>query len=343
MLHQVTIKDIAKRLRISVSTVSRALRDSTEINASTRKLVKEVAEEMKYSPNPVALSLKEKKTRVIGVIVQEIANNYCSSTIAGIEDWACKMGYNVLISQSHECFNTEVANMRLLASRRVDGVLLTISNETKTFDHVKEVIDKGIPVVMFDRVSDEVNTHKVVVDDYQGAYDATRHLIAQGHKKIAHFTISRHLGITQNRLNGYLDALRKENIRPNKNWIVFCDFNEIVIAQMIRKLVREKSKPTAIFCSVERLSILCLKVLKEMNIQIPEEIALAGFSDNPLGNYLNPALTTVNQPTFSIGQKATELLIDLIEDEIQPEAYKIVQLQTTLNVRASSMRVEKVV
>lgn len=343
MQHQVTIKDIAKRLRISVSTVSRALRGSTEINATTRKLVMEVAEEMKYSPNPVALSLKEKKTRVIGVIVQEIANNYCSSTIAGIEDWACKMGYNVLISQSHESFDTEAANMRLLASRRVDGVLITLSNETKTFDHVREVMEKGIPVVMFDRVSDEVNTHKVVVDDYQGALDATRHLIEQGHKKIAHFTISKHLGITQNRLNGYLDALRGENIRPNKNWIVFCDFNEIAISHMIRKLVKDKNSPTAIFCSVERLSILCLKVLKEMNIRIPEEIALAGFSDNPLGKYLNPALTTVTQPTFSIGQKATELLIDLIEDEVQPVAYKIIQLQTTLNIQASSLRVEKAV
>jgi len=189
--HQVTIKDIARRLKISVSTVSRALRGSADISVETRRLVLSVAEEVHYSPNPIALSLRDKKTKVIGVIVQEIANNYCSAVIAGIEDIAFKMGYNVLISQSHEKIDLEVLNTRLLASRRIDGLLITISNETTNTDHLQEMIDRGIPVVMFDRISDALQTHKVVVDDYKGAFDATSHLIEQGYKRIAHLTISK--------------------------------------------------------------------------------------------------------------------------------------------------------
>ncbi|MEO5591552.1 MAG: LacI family DNA-binding transcriptional regulator, partial [Chitinophagaceae bacterium] len=304
--HQVTIKDIAKRLKISVSTVSRALRGSADISDDTRSLVLSVAEELHYSPNPIALSLRDKKTKVIGVIVQEIANNYCSSVIAGIEDIAFKMGYNVLISQSHEKIDLEVLNTRLLASRRIDGLLITVSNETSNVDHLKEMIEKGIPVVMFDRVSDELKTHKVVVDDYKGAFDATSHLIEQGYRRIAHLTISKQLTITQNRLNGYLDALKAHNILVKKEWIVYCDFDEANMKNEVRKLVADKKRPNAIFASVERLSMASVKVLKEMNLKVPGDVALAGFADNPLSRYLNPALTAVCQPTFSIGQNAAE-------------------------------------
>jgi len=336
--HQVTIKDIAKRLKISVSTVSRALRGSTDISDDTRRLVLAVAEELHYSPNPIALSLRDKKTKVIGVLVQEIANNYCSSVIAGIEDIAFKMGYNVLISQSHEKFDTEVLNTRLLASRRIDGLLITISNETRNVNHLNEMIERGIPVVMFDRVSDELKTHKVVVDDYKGAFDATSHLIEQGYKRIAHLTISKHLPITQNRLNGYMDALKAHKIPVKKEWIVYCDFDEANMKNEVRKLVSNKTRPNAIFSSVERLSMVSVKVLKEMNLKVPGDIALAGFADNPLSRYLNPSLTAVCQPTFSIGQNAAELLIELIESKKAEEKYTTIKLKTTLDVQESSVR-----
>jgi len=336
--HQVTIKDIAKRLKISVSTVSRALRGSTDISDDTRRLVLAVAEELHYSPNPIALSLRDKKTKVIGVLVQEIANNYCSSVIAGIEDIAFKMGYNVLISQSHEKFDTEVLNTRLLASRRIDGLLITISNETRNVNHLNEMIERGIPVVMFDRVSDDLKTHKVVVDDYKGAFDATSHLIEQGYKRIAHLTISKHLPITQNRLNGYMDALKAHKIPVKKEWIVYCDFDEANMKNEVRKLVSNKTRPNAIFSSVERLSMVSVKVLKEMNLKVPGDIALAGFADNPLSRYLNPSLTAVCQPTFSIGQNAAELLIELIESKKAEEKYTTIKLKTTLDVQESSVR-----
>lgn len=336
--HQVTIKDIAKRLKISVSTVSRALRGSADISSETRQLVLNVAEELQYSPNPIALSLRDKKTKVIGVIVQEIANNYCSSVIAGIEHVAFKMGYNVLISQSHEKIDLEMLNTRLLASRRIDGLLITISNETSHTDHLKEMIERGIPVVMFDRVSDELQTHKVVVDDYKGAFDATSHLIEQGYKRIAHLTISKQLTITQNRLNGYLDALKAHRIPVKKEWIVYCDFDEARMKQAICQLVSNTRRPNAIFSSIERLSMLSVKVLTDMKLKVPGDVALAGFADNPLSRYLHPSLTSVCQPTFSIGQNATELLIELIESKKAEEKYTTIKLKTTLDVQASSLK-----
>ncbi|HTL07258.1 MAG TPA: LacI family DNA-binding transcriptional regulator [Chitinophagaceae bacterium] len=336
--HQATIKDIARRLKISVSTVSRALRGSADISDETRRLVLSVAEELQYSPNPIALSLRDKKTRAIGVIVQEIANNYCSAVIAGIEDVAFKMGYNVLIAQSHEKIDLEIINTRLLASRRVDGMLITISNETSNVDHLHEMIAKGIPVVMFDRVSDELQTHKVVVDDYKGAFDATSHLIEQGYKNIAHLTIAKQLTLTQNRLNGYLDALKVHRIPVRKEWIVYCDFDEGNMKSEVRKLLLGKHRPNAIFSSVERLSMASVKVLKELNLKVPADMALAGFADNPLSRYLSPALTTVGQPTFSIGQNAAELLIELIESKKAEEKYTTIKLKTTLDVQESSVR-----
>jgi len=336
--HQVTIKDIARRLKISVSTVSRALRGSTDISSETRQLVLSVAEELHYSPNPIALSLREKKTKVIGVIVQEIANNYCSSVIAGIEDIAFKMGYNVLISQSHEKLDLEILHTRLMASRRIDGMLITISNETNKVEHLKEIIERGIPVVMFDRVSDELQTHKVVVDDYKGAFDATSHLIEQGYKRIAHLTISKQLIITQNRLNGYLDALKAHKIPVRKEWIVYCDFDEANMKNEVRKLLSGTQRPNAIFSSVERLSMISVKVLTDMKLKVPADLALAGFADSPLSRYLNPSLTCVCQPTFSIGQNAAELLIELIESKKAEEKYTTIKLKTTLDIQASSSR-----
>jgi DNA-binding LacI/PurR family transcriptional regulator len=336
--HNVTIKDIAQLLKLSVSTVSRAMRNSSEIKPATRQMVQELAAELRYSPNPIALSLKEKKSKIIGVIVPEIANNFCASTIAGIEDIAYSRGYHVVIFQSHERYDREVINTRLLNSRRMEGLIISLSNETNTFDHLNETVEKGIPIVMFDRVCDDIDTHKVVVNDYYGAYQATEHLIQEGYHRIAHITIAQFLSITQNRLNGYSDALKKYNLPLRKDWIVHCDFNSTEIEQSIRRLFSGPDKPDAILASVERLATACMNVLRDMNLRIPEDVALVGFSDNPINHLLAPPLTAVRQPTFNIGQKAAELLIDLIENEVPVAKYKTVQLETILDIRASSRR-----
>lgn len=336
-LHDITIKDIAQRLNVSVSTVSRALRGSTDIKKETRELILQVADELNYRPNPIALSLKDKKTKVIGVMVQEIANNYCSATIAGIEDYANKMGYQVLISQSHEKYDVEVTNLHLLASRRVDGIIITLSNETKNAAHLQDLIDKGIPVVMFDRVCEYLPSHKVIVDDYEGSYNAAEHLIQQGYKRIAHLTISPCLAITQRRLQGYKDALKAHGLKTKKEWIIHCDFDPGHMENDVRNLLSGPHRPDAIFSSVERLSMVCLKVMKQMNLKVPDDVAIAGFSDNPVSGFLSPALTSVAQPTFEIGQHAAALLISQIETKERPKEYSTIQLKTRLDIRESSL------
>lgn len=333
--HSVTIKDIAQQLKLSPSTVSRALRDSKDIKPETRLLVRQVAEELHYSPNPIALSLKEKRSKIIGVIVPEIANTYCSATIAGIEDIAYKRGYHVMIFQSHEAYEREVASVHLLESRRMDGLIISVSGETRQFDHLKQM---NAPMVMFDRVHEGIPAHKVVVDDKAGAFQGVEHLIQQGFRDIAIISMAPWLSITQNRLNGYKEALKKYNIPLRKERIVHCDFNTTAMDNAIRHLFSGTDKPDALFFSVERLAISCLKVLGELGLRIPEDVALAGFTDNPVSPYLAPALTSIRQPTFEIGQIAAELLIEQMEDPAAPVVYKTIVLNTTLDIRASSLK-----
>lgn len=337
--HNVTIKDIARTLKLSVSTVSRALRGGSEIKKETRELVRDLAERLHYSPNPIALSLKEKRTKVIGVIVPEIANTFCSSTIAGIEEVAYSRGYHVTIFQSHETYAREVINTQLVTSRRMDGLIIAISNETSNYKHINDLIDRGVPVVMFDRVHSRIKAHKVVVDDTKGAYLGTEHLVKQGYRKIAHITISKNLSITKNRLQGFKSALSKNKIALNEDWIKHCDFDPAAIDEAIRSLFVGKNKPDAIMASVERIVMRCVVVLKEMQIRIPEDCALIGFSDNPLNNYLDPALSSISQPTLEIGKRSAALLIDQIESKSTPTEFREVQLETILNIRASSTKV----
>lgn len=337
----VTIKDIARKLGISPSTVSRALRGSTEINETTRKSVQELARELNYTPNPIALSLKKKKTKVIGVIVPEIANYFCSAVIAGIEDIAYSLGYHVIIFQSHEKYEREMMNVKLLSSRRIDGLIISVSNETKKGDHLKELISKGIPVVMFDRICDEVDTPRVVTDDTRGAYDATVHLVEQGYKRIAHVTMASHLSVTKNRMRGYTEALQKCGIPFRKQWVVPCDFDYTNVKKAVQKLWKTNPRPDAILASGERLAISCFEVLKEMKQRIPEDMAMVGFFDNPVSRFIDPALTAIHQPTFDIGQSAAKLLIEMIENNSLQHQYKTIELKTTLEIRESSLRKHK--
>lgn len=334
----VTIKDIAKRLGISASTVSRALRGSTEINAATREMVQALARELNYSPNPIALSLKEKKTKVIAVVVPEIANYFCSAVIAGIEDKANSLGYHVMIFQSHESYQKELINLQLMKARRVDGLIISVSNETKNGNHLKDIINNGIPVVMFDRVCTDVDTPKVVTDDAGGAYAAACHLVKQGYKRLAHVTMAPHLSVTQNRMKGYTNALKHHKIALEKKWIAHCDFDYDSMKKTVQKLLKTKPKPDAILVSGERIALSCFEVLKELQLRIPEDIALVGFFDNPVSRFIDPPLTAVHQPTFDIGQSAARLLVEMIESNSLSHQYKTIELKTTLEVRKSSLK-----
>ncbi|HEY0732931.1 MAG TPA: LacI family DNA-binding transcriptional regulator [Chitinophagaceae bacterium] len=335
----VTIKDIAKALNLSTSTVSRALRGSYEISADTKKAVLEYAEKINYRPNPIALSLKERRSRSVGVVVSEIANNFFSQAINGIESIAYNRGYHVIITQSHESQEREKVNVQHLASRGVDGLLLSLSSESVDLSPLKELHDKGLPIVFFDRVTDEIETHKVIADNYLGAYHATEHLIYQGFKKIAHITSSPYLSITKERLQGYREALEKHKIPFNESLIRYINHGGMIIDEVevaMDSLFKGKIKPDSLFTAGDRLTTVCFGLLK--NMKPKKDVGFTGFTNTKLADLFSPSLTVVRQPAFEIGQTATELLIQMIESKIPVTEFETRTLPTSLIIRESSLK-----
>jgi DNA-binding LacI/PurR family transcriptional regulator len=334
-----TIKDIAKALGLSTSTVSRALRDSHEISTETKQLVLEYATRINYHPNPIALSLKEKRSRSIGVIVAEIANSFFSQAINGIESVAYDKGYNVIISQSHESYDKEVMTLQYLASRSIDGLLISVSTATKDLQHLRALHERGFPIVFFDRIVEDINTHKVMVDNFRGAYDATMHLIKQGYKNIATITNSENLSITRERVAGYVEALAQKNTKASKSMIKYCFHGGMILSEVeeaITQLMKTKPRPDAIFTSSDKLTTGCMRVLKRKGIRIPEDIAVVGFSNSDIIELLDPPLTVVRQPAFEMGQVATELLLQLIESKRPVKDFERKILATSLIVQQST-------
>jgi DNA-binding LacI/PurR family transcriptional regulator len=337
----VTIKDIGKALGLSTSTVSRALRGSYEISSETKKLVLEYAEKINYRPNPIALSLKERRNHSIGIIVCEIANNFFSQAINGIESIAYNRGYHVIISQSHESFERETVIVDHLASRSVDGLLVSVSSGTTDYTHFKQLYEKGLPIVFFDRVTSEINTHKVIADNFKGAYDATEHLINNGFKRIGHITSAPYLSISMERLEGYKEALRKNNIEYDEKLVQHCHNGGMIydeVEDALKKMFKLKQKPDALFTAGDRLTTTCMQALQKLGKKIPDDIAIIGFTNTTIGELFNPSLSVVRQPAFEIGQVATELLISMIESKRPVTEFENKVLQTEMIIRESSMQ-----
>lgn len=333
-----TIKDIAKALNLSTSTVSRALRGSYEISTETKKQVLEYAEKINYRPNPIALSLKERRTRAIGVVVSEIANNYFSQAINGIESIAYNRGYHVIITQSHESAERERVNVQHMAARGVDGLLVSLSASTTDLTFLKELHEKGLPIVFFDRVTDELETHRVIADNHLGAFHATEHLIYQDFKRIAHITSSPYLSITKERLAGYKAALEKHNLPYSEALVKHCPHGGMIVQEVedaINELFRGKAKPDAIFAAGDRLTMVCFAVLKRMKQKT--EVGFTGFTNTQVGDLFTPGLTVVRQPAFEIGQTATELLFQIIESKRPVTKFETRTLETELVIRESSL------
>lgn len=336
-----TIKDIAKALGLSTSTVSRALRDSHEISEETKKQVLKYAAQINYRPNPIALSLKEKRSRSIGVIVTEIANSFFSQAINGIESVAKERGYNVIISQSHESFEKEVQTLNYLASRSVDGLLISVSAATKDLEHLRALHDRGFPIVFFDRIVEDIQTHKVVIENFRGAYDATMHLLQNGYRNIACITGSENLSISRERIAGYVEALAHKHIKPSKSLIKYCPNGGMVLSeveQAVTQLLKLRPRPDAIFTTGDKLTTGCLRVLHGRNLSIPKDIALVGFSNSDLIELMNPPLTVVRQPAFEMGEVATDLLLQLIESKRPVRDFERRILTTSLIVNASGSK-----
>ena len=334
-----TIKDIAKALNFSTSTVSRALRGSYEISDETKRIVLAYAEEINYRPNPVALSLKERRSRAIGVVVSEIANTFFSEAINGIESIAYNRGYHVIITQSHESEEREKVNVLHHASRSVDGLLISLSSGSVDITYLKELHEKGLPIIFFDRVADEIETHKVTANNYLGAFQATEHLIYQGFKKIAHVTSAPYLSITIERLQGYKEALEKHNIPFDESLVKNCNHGGMIaeeVEEAVSELFKGKSKPDAVFTASDRITVVCFAALKQLKLK--KKVGFAGFSNTKTGELFDPPMTVVRQPAFEIGQTSTEMLIQMIESKRPVTEFETKILDTRLIIRESSMQ-----
>jgi LacI family transcriptional regulator len=331
MFKPTTIKDIAKALNLSTSTVSRALRGGYEISEETKKIVLDYAEKVNFKRNPIALSLKERRSYSIGVIVCEVANQFFSQAIDGIESVAYSKGYHVIISQTHDSYEREVINVEHLANRSIDGLLVSLSAETKDYGHLEKLHEQGLPIVFFDRVLNSMNTHKVSSNNFKGAFEATEFLISKGCKRIAHLANASQLSITAERQSGYEEALKKHNIHLDQNLIKYCkhggrDQMEVEIA--VREFL-EHDPPDAIFVASDRLSTGCLSTLKKYAAN--SNILIAGFSNSELVELLNPSLSYIRQPAFDMGKKAAEMLISIIESKYPIEEFESILLDTTLH------------
>ncbi|MEN2282566.1 LacI family DNA-binding transcriptional regulator [Algoriphagus sp. SE2] len=342
-LGQATIKDIAKELKISVSTVSRALKDYPGISDETKRKVKEVAEKMNYRPNAIALSLRKSKSFTIGVIIPEVVHFFFSTVISGIEEVANSRGYNVILTQTNEKIEREKSSINTMLSNQIDGFMISFSKETTNFDHFSKLLDQNYPIVFFDRVPDIPQAINVMVDDYQGAYDATAHLIAQGYDQIVHLAGPKNLSICLERERGYRDALTANGISINENFIVECHLGTPEESKEITQelLNSSKERPNAIFANNDIVAVGAMMACKEAGLRIPEDIGIVGFSNWQICSMLEPTLTSVYQPGFNIGKKATELLLDMIEKKIEPDQIDSpIILKTELIPRKSSQRMK---
>lgn len=332
---QVTIKDIAKELGISASTVSRALKDHPDISYKTKEAVNELAKKWHYKPNAVALSLRNSKTNIIGVIIPEIVHHFFSSVISGIEEIASNAGYNVMIFQSNESYEREIANVQALLASRVDGVLVSMSKETKNYEHFRELRDNGIPIVFFDRVCNDLASDNVIVDDFAGAFAAVEHLIKIGCKRIAHLSAPQHLLLAQNRQKGYRQAMLKHKVPLDESLIIKCDsFDEALLKTP--DLLNLPEPPDAIFAVNELTAAGAMLIVKKFGLRVPEDISIVGFTDGLVSRVTDPSLTTLEQHGLDIGLKAAEILVKRISSgEMNYEPVTKV-VKTNLIVRGST-------
>jgi len=341
MKAKATLKQIAKELNVSVSTVSKALNDSPEISEITKIRIKEYAKLKNYKPNVIGLNLKNRKTKTIGVIIPNILNSFFAKVFSGIEKVADKKGYNVITCISNESIEKEINTLEMLSNGTIDGFILSVSEEAQKsheFNHFKEIINEGTPIVMFDRIADEVECDKVVVDDFDSALNATQYLINIGCKNIALFSSVDNLSVGKLRAEGYLKALENNNIAINPNLILRSESEEDLKDKI--ETVFDTNKIDGIFALDENDSVLALRIGLKRGYNIPEDLSIIGFADGILASRrLSPSLTTVSQHGPEIGEAAAKLLIERLESKEETNPYKTTVIKTELRERESTRRV----
>ncbi|MHA2101203.1 MAG: LacI family DNA-binding transcriptional regulator [Candidatus Kariarchaeaceae archaeon] len=334
-MRQVTIKNIAHKLNISPSTVSRALNDHPDIRIHTKDLVKKAAIELGYNPNIIARNLKSSKSKQIGVIVPEIRHDFFANAISGIEEVAYQKGYTIVIAQSNEQKEREIINLNSMYLHRVAGIIVSISQTTTNSDHFKNLLDRGTKMVFFDRVCYDLNTPRIHIDDLKSSYEVVEYLIKSGYEKVVHFAGPQTLGICKNRKLGYEKALKELNV--NYAPIIFeGGMHESDGYNHVNNLIDSGINSCAIFAVNDPVAIGAIKRLKELNIDVPGQIGMVGFSNNPITEMISPALTTVDQYSFEMGVKAAEILISNIENPTESNSNIDIKLDTSLIIREST-------
>ncbi|MBC7903672.1 MAG: LacI family DNA-binding transcriptional regulator [Gemmatimonadaceae bacterium] len=334
-METVNLKMLARVLNLSISTVSKALRDSYDISVETKERVLAVAKELNYQPNLYASSLRKHKSKTIAVVIPEIANPYFGLVINGIESIAQEKGYHVTIYLSHEDYQKELQFTRHLLSGRVDGALISVASSTIDYAHFHELIEKDLPLVFFDRICEECKSFMVTTDDQESSYTATKHLIARGCKKIAHLAISGNLSIGKKRLAGYRQAIEEAGLANEQDLILECSNDTDADRIKIRDLFIHH-KPDGIFAAVERYAITSYEICRELNLRIPEDVRVIGFSNLESASLLKPSLSTITQPAYEIGKQAALILFSTIEKKGYGSKHEHVVIPSKLIPRAST-------
>lgn len=333
-----TIHDIAQKLGITASTVSRALNNNPRISEATRKAVQKAAKQLNYQPNNIAAALRHGRSHIIGIIVPTADRTFFSSVVRGIEEIANGLGYKVIICQSYDNYEKEVQTIDALLSARVDGIIASIGKNTEEFSHFKRVQDKGLPLVLFDRTTDQLEVSQVMIDDYRGAYKVVEHLIQQGCRRIAHLTSPIKINIYKERLRGYADALKDHGIAFDEQLVVESNLQLEDGRNSMEKLLKLKKLPDAVFSASDYGAMGAMQVLKERSIKIPQEIALAGFSNEPFTSFTDPTLTTVDQFSILMGNITAELFFDELKSIGKKPMHQKTVLKPELIIRQSSLK-----
>ncbi len=336
-MKSVNLKQLAEELNLSIATVSRALSDRYDISQQTKDRVRELASKLNFEPNPYASGLRRQKSKIIGVIIPEVANHFFSLAINGIEEVARANDYHVLFYLTHDDHQRELSVARLLSNGRVEGVLVSVANDKQDFSHLEALQGRGLPLVFFDRVQEETTTAKVTTNDYESSYEATRHLIENGCRAIAHLVVSKSLSIGKRRMQGYTAALKDSGIPYEEELIVYAQANKAQDIQTIQALLLKRPDIDGIFASVESLAMSSYEACRNLGLLIPTDIKVIGFSNLETASLLNPPLTTVTQPAYAIGREAAKILFQAIIKNTPIVANQSIELKSELIVRGSTV------
>jgi len=336
---EVTIYDIASALQISIATVSRALKDDPVVNAKTKRRIFAAAEQMGYRTNHFARNLRQQQTHTIGIIVHELNSTFITSVLAGVEKVTAEAGYDLIIAHSSEGYRKERANAKNLFHKRVDGLLASLAFDTPDLGHFQPYIEKGIPVIFFDRVEQQGNNTVVVIDNYKCGYEATSHLIAQGCRRIVHVTSSLKRNVYAGRYKGYQDALAAGGLAFLEEYLIVSDLSSGAGTEAAMKILTMRPRPDGAFITNDFVAAVCMRTLKEHGIKVPDDLAIVGFNNDVIGTLIEPTLTTINYPGIEMGEIAARNLIRYLKEEpSEPPQAETIVVRTELIIRQSSMR-----